>query len=79
MALVVQKFGGTSVANIDKIKNVAAKVYGGQRNGHIQIEGFIKNAQGYFMKKPCIEYVAFIFRKDNVVKLSLRFIVYDPG
>ena len=26
MALVVQKFGGTSVANIDKIKNVAAKV-----------------------------------------------------
>jgi aspartate kinase len=26
MALVVQKFGGTSVADIDKIKNVAAKV-----------------------------------------------------
>ena len=26
MALVVQKFGGTSVANIDKIRNVAAKV-----------------------------------------------------
>jgi len=25
MALVVQKFGGTSVADIDKIRNVAAK------------------------------------------------------
>ena len=25
MALVVQKFGGTSVANIEKIKNVAEK------------------------------------------------------
>jgi aspartate kinase len=26
MALVVQKFGGTSVADIEKLKNVAAKV-----------------------------------------------------
>ena len=26
MALVVQKFGGTSVANVEKIKNVAKKV-----------------------------------------------------
>ena len=26
MALVVQKYGGTSVANIDKIANVAKKV-----------------------------------------------------
>jgi aspartate kinase len=26
MALIVQKYGGTSVANTDRIKNVAARV-----------------------------------------------------
>jgi len=34
MALIVQKFGGTSVANCDKIKNVAARVLKLARSGH---------------------------------------------
>lgn len=34
MALVVQKFGGTSVADIDKIKNVAAKVIRERKAGN---------------------------------------------
>lgn len=34
MALVVQKFGGTSVADIDKIKNVAAKVISEKKAGN---------------------------------------------
>jgi len=34
MALVVQKFGGTSVANIDKIRNVAAKVIREKKAGN---------------------------------------------
>ena len=34
MALVVQKFGGTSVADIDKIKNVAAKVIREKKAGN---------------------------------------------
>ncbi len=34
MALVVQKYGGTSVANIDKIKNVAAKVIREKKAGN---------------------------------------------
>ncbi len=34
MALVVQKYGGTSVANIEKIKNVAAKVIREKRAGN---------------------------------------------
>jgi aspartate kinase len=34
MALVVQKFGGTSVANIDRIKNVASKVIREKKAGN---------------------------------------------
>jgi len=34
MALIVQKFGGTSVANIEKIKNVAEKVIKVKQAGH---------------------------------------------
>ena len=34
MALIVQKFGGTSVANIDKIRNVAQKVINGKKAGN---------------------------------------------
>lgn len=34
MGLVVQKFGGTSVANIEKIKNVAAKAIREKKAGH---------------------------------------------
>ncbi len=34
MALIVQKFGGTSVADIDKIKNVAQKVIQGKKAGN---------------------------------------------
>jgi aspartate kinase len=34
MALVVQKYGGTSVANIEKIKNVAQKVIREKKTGH---------------------------------------------
>ena len=34
MALVVQKFGGTSVADIEKIKNVAAKVIREKKAGN---------------------------------------------
>ncbi|MGE5404957.1 MAG: aspartate kinase [Candidatus Saccharibacteria bacterium] len=34
MGLVVQKFGGSSVATIDKIKNVAGKVVGEIKNGN---------------------------------------------
>ena len=34
MALIVQKFGGTSVADIDKIKNVAQKVINGKKAGN---------------------------------------------
>ncbi len=34
MGLVVQKFGGTSVANVEKIKNVAAKAIREKKEGH---------------------------------------------
>ena len=34
MALVVQKYGGTSVANLDKIANVAKKVIGTRDAGN---------------------------------------------
>ena len=34
MGLIVQKFGGTSVANIEKIKNVAAKAIREKKAGH---------------------------------------------
>jgi len=34
MGLVVQKFGGTSVANVEKIKNVAAKAIREKNTGH---------------------------------------------
>ena len=34
MGLVVQKFGGTSVANIEKIKNVANKAIREKNSGH---------------------------------------------
>ena len=34
MALLVQKYGGTSVASIDKIKRVAAKIAAAKRAGH---------------------------------------------
>ncbi len=34
MPLIVQKYGGTSVANTDRIKSVAARVANWQRNGH---------------------------------------------
>ena len=34
MGVVVQKFGGTSVANIERIANVAARVVATQRSGH---------------------------------------------
>ncbi|HOG11810.1 MAG TPA: aspartate kinase, partial [Smithellaceae bacterium] len=34
MGLVVQKFGGTSVANVEKIKNVAGKAIREKQAGH---------------------------------------------
>ena len=34
MSLLVQKYGGTSVASIDRIKQVAAKVFAARRAGH---------------------------------------------
>nr|HPL96877.1 aspartate kinase [Smithellaceae bacterium] len=34
MGLIVQKFGGTSVANVEKIKNVAQKVIREKKAGH---------------------------------------------
>jgi aspartate kinase len=34
MALVVQKFGGTSVGSIDRIRNVARRALATQRAGH---------------------------------------------
>ena len=34
MGLIVQKFGGTSVANVEKIKNVAQKVIREKKSGH---------------------------------------------
>ncbi|HRI92277.1 MAG TPA: aspartate kinase, partial [Accumulibacter sp.] len=34
MALIVQKFGGTSVASTDRIKNVAKRVARWQAQGH---------------------------------------------
>ncbi|WP_417909955.1 aspartate kinase [Candidatus Electronema sp. PJ] len=34
MALIVQKYGGTSVGSIEKIKNVAKRVLRGQQQGH---------------------------------------------
>ena len=34
MALVVQKYGGTSIADIDRIKNVAAKILKTKNQGH---------------------------------------------
>ncbi|MBF0310263.1 MAG: aspartate kinase [Magnetococcales bacterium] len=34
MSLIVQKFGGTSVANIERIRNVASKAIAEYRNGH---------------------------------------------
>ena len=34
MALIVQKFGGTSVADVDKIRNVAQKVINGKKAGN---------------------------------------------
>ncbi len=33
-ALIVQKYGGTSVANIDRIKNVAKRIARYRKNGH---------------------------------------------
>ncbi|RPJ74928.1 MAG: aspartate kinase, partial [Desulfobacteraceae bacterium] len=33
MGLIVQKFGGTSVADIDRIRNVARRVAGTYRRG----------------------------------------------
>ena len=34
MALIVQKFGGTSVGDVDRIKNVAQRVVASRRLGH---------------------------------------------
>src|SRR5689334_2583041 len=34
MSLIVQKYGGTSVGNTDRIKSVAARIAGWQRQGH---------------------------------------------
>ena len=34
MALVVQKFGGTSVGNLERMKNVAERALRTQREGH---------------------------------------------
>ena len=34
MALIVQKYGGTSVGSIDRIKNVARRVARYHREGH---------------------------------------------
>jgi aspartate kinase len=34
MALIVQKYGGTSVGNVERIKNVAAKVKAQWSQGH---------------------------------------------
>jgi len=34
VALVVQKFGGTSVGSIDRIRNVARRAIAAQRAGH---------------------------------------------
>jgi aspartate kinase len=34
LALIVQKFGGTSVGDIDRIKNVAKRVIAAQKDGH---------------------------------------------
>src|SRR4029434_8842641 len=34
MALLVQKYGGTSVASVERIKDVAAKIAATKRNGH---------------------------------------------
>jgi len=37
MSLIVQKYGGTSVGNPEKIKNVAERVLGYSRQGHQMI------------------------------------------
>ncbi len=34
MALIVQKYGGTSVGNLERIENVAEKVIGWRERGH---------------------------------------------
>ena len=34
MALIVQKYGGTSVGNVDRIQNVAAKIKEQWSRGH---------------------------------------------
>ena len=34
MALIVQKYGGTSVGNLERIENVAEKVIGWRGRGH---------------------------------------------
>ena len=34
MALIVQKFGGTSVGDVDRIRNVARRVVACQEEGH---------------------------------------------
>ena len=34
MALLVQKFGGSSVANVDRIRHVAKRIAGGRAHGH---------------------------------------------
>ena len=34
MALVVQKYGGTSVGDVDRIKNVASRVIKTKKQGH---------------------------------------------
>src|ERR1051325_5294031 len=43
MALIVQKFGGTSVGNTDRIKNVAARVAKYQKGG---VEGVVIGISG---------------------------------
>jgi len=34
MALIVQKFGGTSVGDVEKIKNVAQRIIRAKKSGH---------------------------------------------
>ena len=34
MSIIVQKYGGTSVGNIERIENVADKVIGWRERGH---------------------------------------------
>jgi len=81
MKIVVMKFGGTSVANIEKIKNVAQKVSDSSKNAKIvvvlsamsgvtnQLQSYI-DGDGNTVQGGCFYYETFNYL-DNYPNLIL--------